>query len=132
MGGEMNTEQRFNKIEQRVEKLEQDRNGIVESEKLLLKMARYHRIGLQELGARIELDMGDIRERFDTIERTMVTKDDLAELRGNLAELRGNLAELRGNLAELKARQGEHSNRFDRLDATLAEILTRLPKPGGE
>ncbi|HEY4036262.1 MAG TPA: hypothetical protein VGL94_20065 [Ktedonobacteraceae bacterium] len=86
----MNAEQRFNKIEQRLDTLEQDRDNIVESvesKKILLKLARLHRISLQELKAQLELDMGDVRERFDiierkveTIERTMATKDDLAKV----------------------------------------------------
>lgn len=102
----MNAEQRFNKIEQRLDQLEQDRDGIIESEKLLLKLARLHRISLQELKAQIELDMGDMRERLDTIERTMATKEDVAELKGNITEL--------------KATQDTHGE-------LLKEILLRLP-----
>lgn len=78
---------RIDKIEQRLEKLEQDRDSIVESEKLLLKLAKYHRAGLQELNGkveRIELTQGDTNERLDGIERTMATKDDVARLDGKL------------------------------------------------
>jgi len=111
----MNAEQRFNKIEQRLDTLEQDRDGIVESEKILLKLARLHRISLQELKAQLELDMGDVRERFDiierkvetierkvetierkvetierkveTIERTMVTKDDFTKVETRMGSM---------------------------------------------
>jgi hypothetical protein len=78
---------RIDKIEQRLEKLEQDRDGIVESEKLLLKLAKYHRAGLQELNGKaekIELTQGDTNERLDGIERTMATKSDIARLDGKL------------------------------------------------
>src|SRR5690242_15547843 len=83
-------EQRLEKDEERLQKLEGDRDNIVESEKLLLKMARYHRAGLQELRANMEIEMGDIRERFDAIERNMATKEDIAELK---AEYGGMLKE---------------------------------------
>jgi hypothetical protein len=58
--------------EQRIQKLEQDRNDIVESERLLLRLSRYHRAGLQELNGkveRLELLQGDTNERLDKIER---------------------------------------------------------------
>lgn len=119
----MNAEQRFNKIEQRLDSLEQDRDGIVESEKILLKLARLHRISLQELKAQLELDMGDVRERFDgierkvetierkieTIERTMVTKDDITKV---------------------EARMGSMDSKIDQHGEMLREILARLPKTG--
>lgn len=78
------------RIEQRLEKLEQDRDGIVESEKLLLKLAKYHRAGLQELNGkveRIELTQGDTNERLDGIDRNMATKDDVARLDGKLDQI---------------------------------------------
>lgn len=109
----MNAEQRFNKIEQRLDSLEQDRDNIVESEKLLLKLARLHRLSLQELKAQLELDMGDVRERFDiierkveTIERTMVTKDDFTKIEAHVERI--------------EATQGAHGE-------LLKEILQRLP-----
>jgi ubiquinone biosynthesis protein UbiJ len=81
---------RLDKIEQRLEKLEQDRDGIVESEKLLLKLSKYHRAGLQELNGkveRIELTQGDTNERLDGIDRDMATKDDVARLDGKLDQI---------------------------------------------
>lgn len=78
---------RLDKIEQRLEKLEQDRDGIVESEKLLLKLAKYHRAGLTELNGKlekVELTQGDTNERLDGIDRNMATKDDVARLDGKL------------------------------------------------
>jgi septation ring formation regulator EzrA len=81
---------RIDKIEQRLTQLEQDRDGIVESEKLLLKLSKYHRAGLQELNGKaekIELTQGDTNERLDVIERNMATKDDVARLDGKLDEI---------------------------------------------
>lgn len=78
---------RINKIEQRLEKLEQDRDDTVESDKLLLKLAKYHRAGLQELNGKvekIELTQGDTNERLDGIDRNMATKDDVTRLDGKL------------------------------------------------
>lgn len=88
-------EQRFNKLEQRLEKLEEDRNGIVESEQLLLKLARLHRISLQELKAQIELDMGDIRERLDTVERKIDKIEVTQETHGEILEQILNLIQKR-------------------------------------
>lgn len=77
---------RLDKIEQRLDKLEQDRDGAIENEKLLLKLAKFHRAGLQELNGkteRLELAQGDTNERLDGIDRkldTLATKDDIARL----------------------------------------------------
>jgi len=90
-------EQRLEKDEGRIQKLEEDKDDIVESEKLLLKMARYHRAGLQELRANMEIEMGDIRERFDTIERNMATKEDVADLKATQSE-HGDLLKDHGDL----------------------------------
>lgn len=65
----MNDPRHIDNLERRIEKLEQDRDGIVENEKALLRLARYHRAALQELNTKLEVEMGDVRERFDTIER---------------------------------------------------------------
>jgi len=67
-------EQRFKKIEERLDKIEQDHGDIVENEKLLLKLAKYHRAGLQEIKAKleqIELTQGDTNEQLDYIKRSL-------------------------------------------------------------
>jgi len=112
-------EDRIKKIEDRVDKLEEDRDGIVESEKLLLKMARLHRIGLQELRASVEVDIADLRERLDTIERTMATKEDIAEIKTEHGKRFDRL-------------ETEHGKRFDRLETIMLQILDRFPLPEGE
>lgn len=89
---------RLDKIEARIEKLEQDRDGTIENEKLLLKLAKFHRAGLQEIGGKaekIELTQGDTNERLDGIERNMATKGDVARLDGKLDRILG-LLEPRG------------------------------------
>jgi tetrahydromethanopterin S-methyltransferase subunit G len=60
--------------------------------------------------------MGDVRERFDiierkveTIERTMATKDDIAKV---------------------EARMGSMDSKIDQHGELLREILARLPKTG--
>jgi hypothetical protein len=65
----------FEELKQTVKKLEQDRNDIAENEKMLLKLAKYHRAGLQELNGkleRLELVQGDTNERLDKIEHLQV------------------------------------------------------------
>ena len=99
-------EQRFNKIEQRLDRLEQDRNGIVENEKILLRLARLHRLSLQELKVQLELDIGDLRERSDTIERKVCVIEQ-------------TMAELRDEMSTVKATQDEHGE-------LLKQILARL------
>jgi chromosome segregation ATPase len=111
----MNDSKWIEELERRIQKLEHDHSDIVESEKLLLKLSKYHRAGLQELNGkveRLELIQGDTNERLDKIERalegydkrfdrieaTMATKQDLSKLGG----------------------------RFDKLEATQSEILALL------
>ena len=92
-------EQRVTKIEQRLSNLEQDRDGIVESEKLLLNLARYHRVGLQEINAkvdRIELDLGDMRERFDTVEQAINTIERTQSEQGQKLDLILQLLQKKG------------------------------------
>jgi predicted nuclease with TOPRIM domain len=63
----------FEELKRTVKKLEQDHSDIAENEKMLLKLAKYHRAGLQELNGkieRLELAQGDTNERLDKIERT--------------------------------------------------------------
>ena len=62
---------RYDGLEKRVEKLEQDSKDVVENERLLLKLARLHRVSLQELKAQFEVEAGDSRQRFDTIEQML-------------------------------------------------------------
>lgn len=117
----MNAEQRFNKIEQHIEKLEQDRDSIIESEKTLLKLARLHRISLQELKAQLELDIGDVRERFDIIERRI----DSVERR-----IDGIEHKIEEDITKVEIRMDSMESKIDQHGELLREILTRLPKPG--
>ncbi len=81
---------RFDKLEQRVEKIEQVFDDIVESEKMIIKLSKRQNFNMQELSGKVGnlgLDIGDMRERFDTIERTMATKEDLAALKTTLFEI---------------------------------------------
>jgi len=58
-------------LEERVKKLEEDRDVLLANETLLLRLARYHRIALQELKANFDVEAGDARQRFDHIEQTL-------------------------------------------------------------
>jgi len=62
---------RYDDLDKRVGKLEQDGKDAVESERLLLRLARLHRAALQELKASSEVEAGDTRQRFDTIEQML-------------------------------------------------------------
>ncbi len=99
-------EQRFNRIEQRLDSLEKDRDGIVGNEKILLRLARLHRLSLQELKVQLELDIGDLRERSDTIER-------------KVSIIEQTMTELRDEISTVKSTQDEHGE-------LLKQILTRL------
>jgi len=94
-------EQRFEKIEQRIEKLEKDRDDIAENEKLLLKLARQHRIMLQGLDAKVEniqLDLGDMRERFDNIERTLSNHGEMLTSHGEMLTSHGEMLTSHGEM----------------------------------
>jgi chromosome segregation ATPase len=116
-------------LERRIQKLEHDHNDIVESEKLLLKLSKYHRAGLQELNGkieRLELIQGDTNERLDKIERTLESYDkrfDRIEQRFDRVEAtmatKQDLSELEGRFDQLEAR-------FDKLEAVQSEILALL------
>jgi VIT1/CCC1 family predicted Fe2+/Mn2+ transporter len=66
---------RYDDLEKRVEKLEEDRDGVVENARLLLRLARYHRAALQELKAGFDVEAGDTRQRFDMIEQKLSEHD---------------------------------------------------------
>jgi phage shock protein A len=125
-----NDQERFRKIEERIDKLEEDRDGMIESEKLLLKMARLHRIGLQELRASIEVDIGDLRERLDAVER----KVNAVERKVDAVERKVDAVERKVDKIEvtLKAVQSEQTKRFDQLETVMLQILDRLPQSPGE
>ena len=109
-----NNDDQNKSVEERLYDLEQLFGSIIKNETELIKLSKRQTFNVQELSGRvgnIELDIGDIRERFDTIERTMATKQDIAEI---------------------KATQSEHSKRFDQLGKIMLQIVDRLPQPGGE
>jgi methyl-accepting chemotaxis protein len=115
--------------EQRIQKLEQDRNDIVESERLLLRLARLHRVSLQELKAQFEVEAGDVRQRFDTIEQMVSAHDKRFD---SIEQTQATHTDVLNKLVTLaeshEKRFDKQDERFDRLEATMQEILARLPK----
>jgi hypothetical protein len=76
-------------VEERLADLEQLFGSIIKNEEALIKLSERHRFNLQQISGGVnslQLDMGDVRERFDNIERTMATKGDIAEIKANQSE----------------------------------------------
>ena len=95
-------------IEERVADLEKLFGDIIKNEQALIKLSERHRFNLQEIGAHVgstRLDIGDLRERFDTVER---------------------------KIDRVETNQGEHTKRFDRLETIMLQMLDRLPQPERE
>lgn len=138
-------EQRFKKIEERLDRIEQDHGGIVENEKLLLKMAKYHRAGLQELKGKaeqIELTQGDINERLDYIERSLERHgrhlESIEQTQGTHTEVLGKLVDLSESHTKhfdrIEAAQDEHNRRLDRIETTMVtkEDMGKLKEDMGK
>ncbi|HWS84756.1 MAG TPA: hypothetical protein VN207_10930 [Ktedonobacteraceae bacterium] len=95
-------------VEERLYDLEQLFGEIIRNETELIKLSKRHTFNVQEVNGRVGslgLDIGDLRERFDTVER---------------------------KIDKIEANQGEHTKRFDRLEAIMLQMLDRLPQPEGE
>ena len=54
-------------FEKRLSELETVTNDIIKNEQLLVRLAKRHRLGLEEL----VLDVGDVRERIDELDRKL-------------------------------------------------------------
>lgn len=118
----MNDSKWIEELERRIQKLEHDHSDIVESEKLLLKLSKYHRAGLQELNGkveRLELIQGDTNERLDKIERALESYDKRFDRIEATMATKQDLSKLEGHFDQLEAR-------FDKLEAVQSEILALL------
>jgi predicted nuclease with TOPRIM domain len=68
----------YDKLEQRVEKIEEVFDGIVKNEEIIIKLSKRQNFNVQELSGKvgnIELDIGDLRERTDKIEQALERHD---------------------------------------------------------
>ena len=90
-------------LEERVADLEKLFGDIIKNEQELIKLSKRQTFNVREISGvvgNIQLDIADMRERFDIIERTMATKEDIVEIKASQSEqsdmLRLILAELRG------------------------------------
>jgi chromosome segregation ATPase len=110
-------EQRIKKIEERLDRIEQDRDGTVENEKLLLKLAKYHRAGLQEIKAKVEqleLAQGDTNERLDQIERSLERHDRRLEgIKEDLGKLEARMGKLEDGMSRMESAQVEQGQKLD-------------------
>jgi len=95
-------------LEERVADLEKLFGSIIENEQELIKLSKRHTFNVREISGSVgnlQLDVGDLRERFDGMEH---------------------------KIDKIDAAQGEHSKRFDKLETIMLQILDRLPQPEGE
>jgi hypothetical protein len=90
-------------LEERIADLEKLFGDIIKNEQELIKLSKRQTFNVREISGivgNIQLDIADMRERFDTIERMMATKEDIMEIKASQSEqsdlLRLILAELRG------------------------------------
>jgi tetrahydromethanopterin S-methyltransferase subunit G len=98
----VNAEQRFNKIEQRLDSLEHTYDDIIKNEEMIIKLSQCQTFNIQELSARtgnLQLDIGDLRERFDGIGR---------------------------KIDKIEAAQEQHGDKLDRHTEILEQILQLL------
>lgn len=73
-------------FEERLADLEKLFGDIIKNEQEIIKLSKRQTFNLREISGKvgnIELDIGDQRERFDMIERTMATKEDITRIETN-------------------------------------------------
>src|SRR6266480_4498589 len=97
-------EQRFTKLEQRVMDIEHTFKEVIKNEEQLIRLSQRHR----HIVEGIALDIGDARERFDTIERTQAEHGEVLKGHGEMLKGHGEMLE-------------SHSGRFDTIERTQAE-----------
>jgi len=105
-------------VEERLADLEQLFGDIIKNEQELIKLSKRHTFNMREISGAVgnlQLDMGDVRERFDVveqkidrIEQKMATKEDISRIETRLDKMESSNGEL------------------------LRAILARLPQPDGE
>lgn len=127
-------EQRFAKLEQRVEDIEHTFKEVIKNEEQLIRLSQRHRHNTEHLKVIVEgisLDIGDTRERFDIIERTQAEHGELLKNQGEMLET--HIGDTRERFDTIEHTQAEHSGRFDTLERTqtehgelLRQILARL------
>jgi len=113
-------EQRFAKLEQRVEDIEHTFKEIIKNEEQLIRLSQRHRHNTEHLKVIVEgiaLDIGDSRERFDTLERTQTEHGDLLKRQEDL--LKNHIGDTRERFDTLERTQAEHGD-------LLRQILARL------
>ena len=141
-------QERINKLEKRIEKLEGEGNDVVKVATEGLRLAKLTRLEGQETKAivgRVELIQGDTNERLDTIERTLESYDkhfeSVEQTQAAHTEVLDQLVTLseshsaRFDRIEQKLsghddRFDSHDKRFDRMEEMLRQVLARLPEKG--
>jgi len=131
-------EQRFRKLEERVEDIEHTFKEVIKNEEQLIRLSQRHRHNTEHLKVIVEgiaLDIGDTRERFDTIERTQAEHGQLLQSHEEL--LKGHIADVRERFDTIERTQAEHgqllqshSGRFDTIEHTQTEHGQLLQSQG--
>jgi len=108
-------EQRFAKLEQRVEEIEHTFKEVIKNDEHLIRLSQRHRHNTEHLKVIVEgiaLDIGDTRERFDTLERTQAEQGEMLE---------NHIGDTRERFDGIERIQTKHSGRFDTLERTQTE-----------
>jgi chromosome segregation ATPase len=120
-------EERFTKLEGRIENIEQTFKEVIKNEEQLIRLSQRHRHNTEHLKVIIDgivLDMGDTRERFDNIERTLAQHGEM---------LKSHIGDTRERLDGIERTQTEHSQSLKHQGEVLEshgdllrQILSRL------
>ena len=118
-------QERIDKLEKRIAKLEGERNDVVQIGTESLRLAKLTRLEGQETKAivgRIEIVQGDTNERLDTLERGQT------ETNNRLSTMEKKQDAHTEVLGQLLSVVKSHDERFSSIDTKLDQILARLPE----
>ncbi len=117
----MEDQQRIDKLEKRVERLEQQ-----QTEPIKITHIEIDTGNVRERFDRIEQKQADHSERFDTLERgqqelkQILQQNYEAILEGMAKTIRDETIDIKAALFDIKTTQGTYNERFDRIETTMA------------
>jgi predicted nucleic acid-binding Zn-ribbon protein len=115
-------------VEERLADLEQLFGEIIKNEKELIKLSKRHTFNLREISGQVGslgLDLGDVRERFDTIEQTMATKTDIGELKATQNERFDRIEQVMATKEDVTSIESTMATKDD-LEAMETRIVTKV------